>query len=219
MIGLLANQGRVSFRDRIKGLLVLDGDWPYIWLDAIYLKVRREGRVVSVAVVFAIGVNPDGRREVLGMAIGLSEAETFWVEFLRKLRRRGLKGVKLVVSDAHEGLKAAVTRVLGATPPEPAGPVPFGLKTRYGPLMVHFAVRSLMRDAALAADEDPDRLSFLHAVRPPCRPRRPPQDAGSSRHSPQGTAPPSVTRCFWSCSTSGSHPDQVAPTRAPSNAR
>ena len=93
----------------------LEGDWPYLWLDATYLKVRREGRVVSVAVVLAIGVNADGRREVLGMDIGLSEAETFWVEFLRKLRRRGLKGVKLVVSDAHEGLKAAVTKVLGAT--------------------------------------------------------------------------------------------------------
>jgi transposase-like protein len=83
----------------------LEGDWRYLWLDATYLKVRREGRVVSVAVVLAIGVNADGRREVLAMDIGLSEAETFWVEFLRKLRRRGLKGVKLVVSDAHEGSK------------------------------------------------------------------------------------------------------------------
>ena len=93
----------------------LEGDWPYLWLDATYVKVRQQGRVVSVAVVLAIGVNTDGRREVLGMDIGLSEAETFWVEFLRKLRRRGLKGVKLVVSDAHEGLKAAVTKVLSAT--------------------------------------------------------------------------------------------------------
>jgi transposase-like protein len=92
----------------------LEGDWPYLWLDATYLKVRREGRAVSVAVVFAIGVNADRCREVLGMDIGLSEAETFWVKFLRKLRRRGLTGVKLVVSDAHEGLKAAVTKVLGA---------------------------------------------------------------------------------------------------------
>lgn len=93
----------------------LEGDWPYLWLDATYVKVRNQGRVVSVAVVLAIGVNGDGRREVLGMDIGLSEAETFWLEFLRKLRRRGLNGVKLVVSDAHEGLKAAVTKVLGAT--------------------------------------------------------------------------------------------------------
>jgi putative transposase len=93
----------------------LEGDWPYLWLDATDVKVRSQGRVVSVAVVLAIAVNADGRREVLGMDIGLSEAETFWLEFLRKLRRRGLKGVKLVVSDAHEGLKAAVTKVLGAT--------------------------------------------------------------------------------------------------------
>jgi putative transposase len=66
-------------------------------------------------VIIAIGVTADGRREVLGMDIGLSEAEPFWTEFLRKLVRRGLKGVKLVISDAHEGIKAAVARVLGTT--------------------------------------------------------------------------------------------------------
>lgn len=93
----------------------LEGDWPYVWLDATYVKVRQAGRIVSVAVIVAIGVNGDGRREVLGMDIGPSEAETFWTEFLRKLTRRGLRGVKLVISDAHEGLKAAVTRVLNAT--------------------------------------------------------------------------------------------------------
>ena len=73
------------------------------------------GRIVSVAVIVAVGVNGDGRREVLGMDIGPSEAETFWTEFLRKLRRRGLRGVKLVISDAHEGLKAAVAKVMHAT--------------------------------------------------------------------------------------------------------
>jgi putative transposase len=93
----------------------LEGDWPYVWLDATYVKVRQAGRIVSVAVIVAIGVNNDGRREVLGMDIGPSEAETFWTEFLRKLTRRGLRGVKLVISDAHEGLKAAVSRVLNAT--------------------------------------------------------------------------------------------------------
>jgi putative transposase len=93
----------------------LEGDWPYLWLDATYLKVRQNGRIVSVATIIAVGVNSDGRREVFGLDIGPSEAETFWVEFLRKLARRGLRGVKLVVSDAHEGLKAAVTRVLNAT--------------------------------------------------------------------------------------------------------
>jgi putative transposase len=81
----------------------IEGDWPYLWIDATYLKVRRGGRIVSVAVIIAVGVNSDGRREVLGMEIGTSEAEPIWTEFLRKLTRRGLRGVKLVVSDAHEG--------------------------------------------------------------------------------------------------------------------
>jgi len=93
----------------------LEGDWPYLWIDATYVKVRQNGRVVSVAVIVAVGANSDGRREILGMDIGPSEAETFWTAFLRKLRRRGLRGVKLVVSDAHEGLKAAVAKLLNAT--------------------------------------------------------------------------------------------------------
>src|SRR5207247_2120379 len=93
----------------------IEGDWPYIWIDATYLKVRRGGRIVSVAVIIAVGVNSDGRREVLGMAVGTSEAEAIWTEFLRKLTRRGLRGVKLVISDAHEGIKAAVSKVLSAT--------------------------------------------------------------------------------------------------------
>jgi putative transposase len=95
----------------------IEGDWPYVWLDATYVKVRRNHQIVSVAVIVAVGVNTDGRREVLGMTIGHSEAEPFWVEFLRSLARRGLRGVKLVVSDAQEGLKAAITKVLSATWP------------------------------------------------------------------------------------------------------
>jgi putative transposase len=79
------------------------------------VKVRQNGRIVSVAVIVAVGVNSDGRREVLGMDIGPSEAETFWTAFLRKLARRGLRGVKLVVSDAHEGIKATVAKVLNAS--------------------------------------------------------------------------------------------------------
>ena len=75
------------------------GDWPYLWIDATYVKVREAGRIVSVAVTVAVAVNTDGRREVLGMAIGASEAETFWVEFLRRLKRRGLAGMKLVISE------------------------------------------------------------------------------------------------------------------------
>jgi transposase-like protein len=103
--------------DKVKAFLdrPIEGDWPYLWIDATYLKVRRGGRIVSVAAIIAVGVNTDGRREVLGMEIGTSEAEPIWTEFLRKLTRRGLRGVKLVISDAHEGIKAAVTKVLCAT--------------------------------------------------------------------------------------------------------
>jgi putative transposase len=93
----------------------IEGDWPYLWIDATYLKVRRGGRIVSVAVIIAVGVNSDGRHEILGMEVGTSEAEPVWTAFLRKLTRRGLRGVKLVISDAHEGLKAAATKVLNAT--------------------------------------------------------------------------------------------------------
>jgi putative transposase len=93
----------------------LEGDWPYLWLDATYVKARTGGRIISTAVIVAVAVNSDGRREVLGLDIGPSEAETFWTEFLRKLARRGLRGVKLVISDAHEGLKAAVAKVLRAS--------------------------------------------------------------------------------------------------------
>ena len=93
----------------------IEGDWPYLWIDATYVKVRQNGRIVSVAVIVAVGVNSDGRREVLGMDIGPSEAEPFWTAFLRQLARRGLRGVKLVISDAHEGIKAAVSKLLCAT--------------------------------------------------------------------------------------------------------
>src|SRR5690242_470228 len=93
----------------------IEGDWPYLWVDATYVKVRDAGRIVSAAVIVAVAVNKDGRREVLGMDIGPSEAETFWTTFLRKLARRGLRGVKLVISDAHEGIKAAVAKVLHAS--------------------------------------------------------------------------------------------------------
>ena len=102
---------------RVKAFLdrPIEGDWPYLWIDATYLKVRQNGRIVSVAVTIAVGVNDDGRREVLGMAIGHSEAEVFWIDFLRSLARRGLRGVKLVISDAHEGIKASVAKVFSAT--------------------------------------------------------------------------------------------------------
>jgi putative transposase len=102
---------------RVKAFLdrPIEGDWPYLWIDATYIKVRQNGRIVSVAVIVAVGANADGRREVLGMEVGPSEAETFWTDFLRGLARRGLRGVKLVISDAHEGIKAAVSKVMHAT--------------------------------------------------------------------------------------------------------
>jgi putative transposase len=93
----------------------IEGDWPYLWIDATYVKVREAGRIVSVAVIIAVAVNTDGQRQVLGMKVGASEAEPFWTEFLRSLMRRGLRGVKLVISDSHEGIKAAVSKVLKAT--------------------------------------------------------------------------------------------------------
>ena len=93
----------------------LSGEWPYLWLDATYLKQREGGRIVSVAAIIAVAANTDGRREIVGLHIGPSEAETFWSSFLKSLSRRGLAGVKLVISDAHEGLKAAIRRVFGAT--------------------------------------------------------------------------------------------------------
>lgn len=93
----------------------ITGHWPFVWLDATYIKARIHDRVVSVAAIIAVGVDAEGRREILGLALGPSEAETFWSDFLRKLKRRGLAGVQLVISDAHEGLKAAIARVFGAT--------------------------------------------------------------------------------------------------------
>jgi len=93
----------------------ITGEWPYLWLDATYLKVRQGGRIVSVAVIIATAVNTDGRREILGLGIGPSEAAVFWGDFLRTLKKRGLAGVTLVISDSHEGLKAAINQVLGAT--------------------------------------------------------------------------------------------------------
>ena len=93
----------------------IEGSWPYLWIDATYVKVRQAGRIVSVAVIIAVAVNTDGRREVLGLEVGPSEAEPFWTSFLRSLTRRGLLGVKLVISDSHEGLKKAAAKVLTAT--------------------------------------------------------------------------------------------------------
>jgi transposase-like protein len=100
-----------SFRER-----PLEGTYPYVWLDALYVKVRQHHRIVSQAVVIAIGVRRDGQRSVLGFDVGPGEEEAFWTAFLRQLKERGLTGVQLVTSDAHNGLKKAVQAVLsGAT--------------------------------------------------------------------------------------------------------
>jgi putative transposase len=103
--------------ERVTGFLdrPLEGEWPYLWLDATYLKVREGGRIVSVAAIIAVAVSAEGKREIVGLGLGPSEAEAFWSAFLKGLLRRGLRGVKLVISDAHEGLKHAIGKVLGAT--------------------------------------------------------------------------------------------------------
>ena len=112
--------------DRVHAFLdrPLTGDWPYLWLDATCLKQREGGRIVSAAATIAGAVDGEGKREIVGLHIGPSEAETFWSAFLKSLVRRGLRGTKLVISaanpegfrdDAHEGLKAAIRRVMGAT--------------------------------------------------------------------------------------------------------
>ena len=103
--------------DRVHAFLdrPLSGDWPYLWLDATYLKQREGGRIVSVAAIIAVGVDGEGKREIVGLHIGPSEAETSWSTFLKSLVRRGLRGTKLVISGAHEGLKAAIRQVMGAT--------------------------------------------------------------------------------------------------------
>jgi putative transposase len=91
----------------------LTGSYPYVWLDATYVKARQDGQVVSTAVVIAIGLNAEsGQREVLGLDVGPSEDGAFWLAFLRSLVGRGLSGVRLVTSDAHQGLKGAIEAVL-----------------------------------------------------------------------------------------------------------
>ena len=149
----------------------LEGEWPYLWLDATYLKQREGGRIVSVAAIIAVAVNTDGRREIIGLKIGPSEAETFWSGFLKTLVRRGLKGVKLVVSDAHEGLKQAIARVLGAT----------WQRCRvhwmrnalaYVPKGQHTMVAAALRQAFLQADVDAARHTWRQ-VADQLRPRWP----------------------------------------------
>jgi putative transposase len=97
-----------AFRER-----ELEGAYPYLWLDAKIERVREPGGVRQKCLVLAYGVHQTGRREVLGLTVGEAESEAFWREFLRSLRARGLRGVRLCVSDAHEGLRSAIAQVLG----------------------------------------------------------------------------------------------------------
>jgi putative transposase len=101
---------------RVKAFLErhLEGRFAFLWLDATYVKARDDGHVVSKAVVVAVGVHEEGRREVLGVAVGPAETQAFWKDFLKGLNQRGLKGVRLVISDAHEGLKAAIAQTITA---------------------------------------------------------------------------------------------------------
>jgi transposase-like protein len=90
----------------------ITGEHPYVWIDATYHKVRQDGRVQAMATVVAIGVTSEGERQILGVDAGPSEDGPFWTAFLRSLVKRGLHGVKLVISDAHEGLRRALSTVL-----------------------------------------------------------------------------------------------------------
>jgi len=90
----------------------LEGIFPYVWLDGTYVKVREGGRIVSKAAILAVGLSEEGKREILGLKVGHAESEEFWTELLRNLLDRGLRGVKLVTSDAHAGLKKAIAKCL-----------------------------------------------------------------------------------------------------------
>ncbi len=149
-----------AFRDRPLGGLA----FPYVFLDATYCKARVAGRVVSRAVVIATGVSADGRREVLGCAVGDSETEAFWTEFLRELRDRSLHGVQLVISDSHRGLVNAIGTVLQGAAWERC--------------RVHF-MRNVLRGSA----RDTARWSPPRSA--PCSPNPPaPASARTSRRTP-----------------------------------
>ncbi len=107
----------VDIDERVQAFLSrpLEGAWPYLWLDANYLKVRDADRIVNRAAIIAVAGNKDGKREVLGIALGPSEAETFWTDVLRSLADRILRGVKQLIADDQKGLRAAARRVFDAT--------------------------------------------------------------------------------------------------------
>src|SRR5947199_2930918 len=141
----------------------IDGEWPYLWLDATYLKVRDGGRIVSVAAIIAVAVSTDGRREIVGLGIGPSEAEPFWSAFLKSLVKRGLRGVKLVISDAHDGLRLAITRVLGTTWQRCRVPRIHNALS-HQPQGQHTMVAAAIRQAFLQADAEAAHQAWRHVA-------------------------------------------------------
>lgn len=129
----------------------IKGEWPYVWLDATYVKARRDHHIVSVAVIVAVGVNTDGRREVLGMAVGHSEAEPFWVDFLRQLARRGRRGAKLV-KPGHDLDPARIEAVRGGILGDDRDP-------RRRSLIPRPVRKAVLRDENLTLSGDPADLT------------------------------------------------------------
>ena len=160
--------------ERVNAFLArpIEGDWPYLWLDATYVKVRRDHHIVSVAVIVAVGVNTDGRREVLGMTTGHSEAEPFWVEFLRSLARRACAGPSW----------SSRTPIPGSRPPSPRCSAQRGS----GAGCISCATRSPMRARRSAASSRPG------SARPsPRTTRQPPASNGARSPIRPGPACPS----------------------------
>jgi transposase-like protein len=148
-----------SFRERR-----LDGKWKYVWLDALVFKCRDDGRIVNVAGLVAVGVNSDGRREVLGLEIVTGEDGAGWLAFLRGLKARGLKGVELVISDAHAGLKDAIASVLrGASWQRCRTHFMRNLLTRV-PKAAHGVVASLVRSIFAQPDAESVRVQLTRTV-------------------------------------------------------
>ena len=145
------------------------------------MKVRKTGRIVSVAVTIAVAVNDQGRSEVLGVAIGASEAETFRTEFLRSLTRRGLRGVQLVISDDHKGLKAAATRILGATWQRCRMHFMHNLLAHAG-RQGRRVVSAFVATAFVQDDADSAKAQWRQV-------RRPTQAQGAQAHRPDGRGP------------------------------
>ncbi len=192
-----------AFRER-----PLEGEFPYLWLDAEVERVREPGGVRQKCLVLAYAVHETGRREVLGLDVGECETEAFWREFLRGLRARGLRGVRLCVSDAHPGLKAAIAQVLGC--PWQRCTVHFtrdmlGHVGKNQQPLVSGAIRQLFH----AADGQEARERLAHVVEQLTRPApkspnclKPPRSTCSpSTRFPATTGPSSEAPTRWSAST------------------